>query len=108
MDSYVGNLSLEMTEDEPHKESIEFGDVLSVTIANDNYIDSGQLHGYGFVEMTSKSEDESTTIVLNGKSLKHWTIGVIQTLPLSDNKDKGFLHARSISHFSGRGRKRRY
>ena len=108
MNIYVGNLSLETTEGELRKEFTEFGEVTSVIIMNDKYIGSGQLRGYGFVEMTSKSEGESAIIALNGKSLKHRTIDVIHALPLSDNKDKGFLHTRSISHFSGRGRKRRY
>jgi RNA recognition motif-containing protein len=49
---------------------------------NDKYIGGGQLRGYGFVEMTSKSEDESTITALTGKPLKHRTIDVIQALPL--------------------------
>jgi len=107
MNIYVGNLPLEVTEDELRQEFISFGEVISVTIMNDKY-GSGQLRGYGFVEMTSKSEGESAVTALNGKSLKHRAIDVIQALPLSDSKDKGFLHTRSISHFSGRGRKRIY
>jgi len=100
MNIYVGNLPLEVTEDELRQEFMSFGEVTSVIIMNDKYIGSGQLRGYGF--------GESAITALNGKSLKHRTIDVIQALPLSDNKDKGFLHTRSISHFSGRGRKRRY
>ena len=107
MNIYVGNLPLEVTEDELRQEFISFGEVISVTIMNYKY-GSGQLRGYGFVEMTSKSEGESAVTALNGKSLKHRAIDVIQALPLSDSNDKGFLHTRSISHFSGRGRKRIY
>jgi RNA recognition motif-containing protein len=108
MNIYVGNLSLEVTEGELRQEFMAFGEVLSVTVMNDKYIGSGQSRGYAFVEMPSQSESESAITALNGKSLKHRTIDVIQALPLSDNKDKEFLHTRSISHFSGRGRKRRY
>jgi len=108
MNIYIGSLSLEVTEEELRQEFMAFGEVMSVIIMNDKYIGSGQLRGYGFVEMTSKSEGESAITALNGKSLNHRTIDVIHALPLSDNKDKGFLHTRSISHFSGRGRKRRY
>ncbi len=107
MNIYVGNLPLEVTEDELRQEFMSFGEVTSVIIMNDKYIGSGQLRGYGFVEMTSKSEGESAIATLNGKLLKHRTIDVIQALPLSDSKDKGLLHTR-ISHFSGRGRNRRY
>ncbi len=108
MNIYVGNLPLEVTEGDLRQEFMAFGEVISVTIMNDKYIGSGQSRGYAFVEMPSQSESESAITALNGKSLKHRTIDVIQALPLSDKKDKGFLHTGSISHFSGRGRKRRY
>ena len=108
MNIYVGNLPLEVTEDELQQEFMAFGEVVSVTIMNDKYIGSGQRRGYGFVEMTSKSEGEAAIASLEGKRLRDRLINVIEALPLSDNKDKGFLHSRSISRFSGRGRKRRY
>jgi len=62
-----------------------FGEVISVTIMNDKYIGSGQSRGYGFVEMPSQSEGQAAITTLNGKMLRHRTIGVIQALPLSDN-----------------------
>ena len=36
---YIGNLSLETTEDELRREFTEFGEVISVTIMNDKYIE---------------------------------------------------------------------
>jgi RNA recognition motif-containing protein len=56
MNIYVGNLSLEVTEEELRREFMAFGEVISVTIMNDKYIGSGQYRGYGFVEMPSLSE----------------------------------------------------
>ncbi len=56
MNIYVGNLSLETTEDELRREFTEFGAVISVTIMNDKYIGSGQPRGYGYVEMAPISE----------------------------------------------------
>ena len=108
MNIYVGNLPLEMTEDELRQEFTAFGQVISVSVMNDKYIGSGQPRGYGFVEMASKSEGEAAVASLKGKTIGGRVIEVVEALPLSDNKDKGFLHTRSISHFSGRGRKRRY
>ena len=108
MNIYVGNLSLEVTEEELRREFMVFGEVISVSIMNDRYIGSGQLRGYGFVEMTSKSQGEAAIADLNEKTLKHMTINVVEALPLSDNKDKGFLHSRKPSHFSARVRERRY
>ncbi len=108
MNIYVGNLSLEVTEEELRLEFIAFGEVISVIIMNDKYIGSGQQRGYGFVEMASKAEGEAAIATLNEKTLKHMTINVVEALPLSDHKDKGFLHSRRPSHFRGRVRERRY
>ncbi len=68
MNIYVGNLSLETTEDDLRKEFIEFGDVISVTIMNDKYIGSGQPRGYGYVEIASKSEGATAIANLEGKT----------------------------------------
>ena len=51
MNIYVGNLSLDLTDDELRREFMAFGEVISVTIMNDKYIGSGQSRAYGFVEM---------------------------------------------------------
>ena len=108
MNIYVGNLPLEVTEDELRQEFMSFGEVISLIIMNDKYIGSGQLRGYGFVEMASKAEGEAAIASLNEKALRHMTINVVEALPLSDHNDKGFLHSRRPSHFSGRVRERRY
>ena len=96
MNIYVGNLSLEVTEEELRREFMAFGEVISVTIMNDKYIGSGQSRGYGFVEMPSLSEGQAAIIALNGKTLRHRTIDVIQALPLSNNGGNG-----SYSHKRG-------
>jgi len=108
MNIYVGNLSLEVTEEELWREFMAFGEVISVITMNDKYIGSGQLHGYGFIKMASKAEGEAAIAKKKKKALKHMTINVIEALPLSNHKDKGFLHSRRPSHFSGRVRERRY
>jgi len=84
MNIYVGNLSLETTEDELRKEFAEFGEVLSVTIMNDKYIGSGQPRGYGYVEMASKSEGATAIANLEGKKLRNRIVNVVESLPLSD------------------------
>ncbi len=108
MNIYVGNLPLEVTDDELRQEFLAFGQVKSVSVMNDKYIGSGQLRGYGFVEMTSKSEGEAAIKSLQGKRLRDRLINVVEALPLSDNNDKGSLNSRRVSRFSGRGRKKRY
>ena len=89
MNIFVGNLSLEVTAEELQREFIVFGEVKSVTIMNDRYIGSGQSRGYGFVEMPSQSEGQAAITALNGQSLRHRTIDVIEALPLSDKSGKG-------------------
>jgi len=110
MNIYVGNLALEVTEEELRREFMAFGEVLFVIIMNDKYIGSGQPKGYGFVEMVSKSEGEAAITSLNGSRLRDRVIDVIRALPLS-NKDKsitGFLHSRRVDRFNGKARQRRY
>jgi RNA recognition motif-containing protein len=97
MNIYVGNLSLDVTEEELRREFTAFGEVTSVTIMNDKYIGSGQCRGYGFVEMSSPSEGQAAIAALDGKMLRCRTINVVQALPLSDNGGNG-----SCGHRIGR------
>jgi len=84
MNIYVGNLSLETTEDELRKVFTEFGEVISVTIMNDKYIGSGQPTGYGYVEMPSKSEGINAIAGLEGKTIRNRAVYFIEALPLSN------------------------
>jgi RNA recognition motif-containing protein len=83
MNIYIGNLSLETTEDEIRQTFTPFGEVTSVTIMNDKYIGSGQTNGYGFVEMTSKSAGMTAITELAGKIVRGRLINVVEALPLS-------------------------
>jgi len=102
MNIYVGNLPLEFTEHELRQEFTPFGEVLSVTIMNDSYIGSGQMHGYGFVEMTSKTEAKAVITNLSGKIIKGSAISVVEALPLSRNE--GELTSRRARRFGFRVR----
>ena len=107
MNIYVGNLSLDTTEDELRKEFTEFGEVISVTIMNDRYIGSGQPRGYGYVEMASKSEGATAIASLEGKKLRNRVVNVVEALPLSDKGGTGSLKIRGNSRFNKK-RERRY
>jgi len=91
MNIYVGNLSLEVTEEELRREFMAFGEVLSVTIINNKHIGSAQSMGYGFVEMPSRSEGQIAITALDGKSLRDRKIDVIRAHALSKNRDEGPL-----------------
>ncbi len=86
MNIYVGNLSLEVTEEELRREFMAFGQVTSVTIMNDKYIGSGQPRGYGYVEMASKSEGATAIANIEGKKLRNRVVNVVEALPLSDKR----------------------
>ena len=88
MNIYVGNLPLELTEDELRQEFSVFGQVKSVSLINDKYTGSRQPRLYGFVEMDSKSEGEAAVFSLKGKIIRGRLIELIAALPLSDDKDK--------------------
>jgi len=106
MNIYVGNLSLETTENELRKEFIEFGDVISVTIMNDKYIGSGQPRGYGYVEMASKSEGATAIANLEGKKLRNRIVNVVEALPLSDKHGTVPLNIRSNSRLNKKRERR--
>ncbi len=108
MNIYVGNLSLEVTDEELRREFIAFGEVVSVIIMNDKYIGSGQPRGYGFVEMASKSEGETAIVSLKGKKIRNQAIDVVGALPLSDKRDTESFPRREVSRFNRKGRERKY
>jgi RNA recognition motif-containing protein len=107
MNIYVGNLSLEVTDEELRQIFMAFGQVQSVTVMNDKYIGSGQSRGYAFVEMSSKSEGSTAIAALNGKALRHRTINVIEALPLSDKKGYVSHTAKRAGLSTHRARERR-
>ncbi len=107
MNIYVGNLSLETTEDELRKEFTDFGEVISVTIMNDRYIGSGQPRGYGYVEMVLKSEGATAIANLEGKRLRNRVINVVEALPLS-NKNVAVFSNMGNNNRSNSRRERKY
>jgi RNA recognition motif-containing protein len=101
---YVGNLSLEVTDEELQREFMAFGEVVSVTIMNNKHIGSGESRGYGFVEMSSKAEGQAAITALDGKSLKETKIDVIRARALSKNRDKSSYANERDSWFNNRVR----
>ena len=74
MNIYVGNLSLETTEDELRQAFEAFGQVMSVKILKDRA--TGKSNGFGFVEMSVSEEGQAAISGLNGKDLKGQAIKV--------------------------------
>jgi len=108
MNIYVGNLSLEVTEEELRREFVAFGEVVSVAIMNDKYIGSGQTRGYGFVEMPSQSGGQAAIASLKGKKIRNQAIDVVGALPLSDKRGIESLRGSVNNQFNRKVRQRRY
>ncbi len=107
MHIYVGNLSLETTEDDLRGEFTAFGEVKSVIVMNDKYIGSGQPRGYGYVEMASKTEGAAAITHLRGKKLRDRMMIVVEALPLSFKSTLPVHDIKDI-YRSSRKRERKY
>lgn len=111
MNIYVGNLALDVTEDELRQEFAAFGQVASVAIIKDKY--SGQSRGFAFVEMPTVSEGQAAIAGLKGKTLRERTLDVSEARPRPDRRSGGGSYGDRRGGggggFSGgRGRQRRY
>jgi RNA recognition motif-containing protein len=74
MNIYVGNLSLETTEDDLRQVFEAFGQVISVKIVRSR--PTGESVGFGFVGMPNSEEGQTAISELNGRDLKGHTIKV--------------------------------
>jgi len=84
---YVGNLPYNLSESDLTELFAPYGEVLSAKIITDRY--SGQSKGFGFVEMSNRSEGEESIAALNGKEVNNRQIKVNEAKPRSDNRRGG-------------------
>ena len=87
MNIYVGNLSLEVTEEDLREAFEAFGQVESVTVIKDKF--TGESRGFGFVEMPAKAEAQAAIEGLNEKELKGRALNVNEARPREDRKGGG-------------------
>ena len=87
MDSYVGNLSYDVT-DETIKQAFEsFGEVTSARVIKDKY--TGRSRGFGFVEMPVQSQAQTAIKSLNGKELLGKEMTVNEARPRTGDRRTG-------------------
>ena len=72
MNIYVGNLPKTTTEEAVRKVFEEYGEVAEVKLIKDQY--SGELRGFGFVEMPSKSDAQKAIQEVDGTELEGNTL----------------------------------
>jgi cold-inducible RNA-binding protein len=98
---YVGNLSREVAEDELRQAFEAFGQVTSVNVIKDRY--SGESRGFGFVEMSTKSEAQAAINGLNGTSLGERTLSVSEARPRTEGGRGGGSYGRGGGSYGGGG-----
>ena len=106
MNIYIGNLPAETIETELRELFAGFGDVISVTLMDDEYIRSGQTRYYAFVLMASKSDSNNAISFLNGKIFGDHEIVVKEALPLSNNNSKKRVYNNPNKRFNSQIRER--
>ncbi len=101
MNIYVGNLARQVTEEEIRQAFAAFGEVTSVNLIKDKY--SGELKGFGFVEMPDKSQAQAAIQGLNGKDLIGRPLTVSEARPRNDDRRGGPSGGRRPGGGGGRG-----
>jgi RNA recognition motif-containing protein len=96
MNIYVGNISSQLTEEELKEAFVAYGEISSVKLIKDKY--TGEPRGFGFVEMSEKSEAEAAITGLNGKELKGKTLKVNEARPRREGFRSGGSGASSYGH----------
>src|SRR5687768_1500834 len=84
---FVGNLSFQTTQDELRQVFEHYGAVERANIVTDR--DSGQSRGFGFVEMTQKSDADAAMSVLNGWELNGRAMNVNEARPKGEGGASG-------------------
>ncbi len=106
MKLFVGNFSLEVTEEELKKAFEPFGEIASVVIIKEKYSDESR--GFGFVEMHSQTEAQAAIAALNGKEWMGRVLNVNEARPRPQFRQDSFRKGGGRQYNSKkRGGKRR-
>ncbi|MBE7559197.1 RNA-binding protein [bacterium] len=84
---YVGNLPYETTDQDLKAKFEAFGQVDSASVVMDR--DTGRSKGFGFVEMTDKSEAQAAIAALDGKDHNGRALKVYEARPKTESRGGG-------------------
>ena len=87
MNIYIGNLSMDTTEDDLKAAFETYGKIDSVNVIKNNH--NGESRGFAFMEMASDDEGKAAIEGLNGKDLKGQALKVNEAHTRSDNRNRG-------------------
>ena len=82
MNIYVGNLPKTTTEEAVRKVFEEYGEVAEVKLIKDQY--SGELRGFGFIEMPAQSDAQKAIQEVDGTELEGNALIVNEARPRRD------------------------
>ena|SRR5437016_4441278 len=92
MNIYVGNISRELNEKDIRKAFEEYGEVTLVNLIKDKL--TGQLKGFGFVEMPNKEEAQKAIEALDGQRLSGRALNVAEAKPRSDDSARTNINSK--------------
>lgn len=98
---YVGNISFKATEDDVRALFVKIGEVLSVHMITDAH--TGQLKGFGFVEMASQADAQKAIQELNGTLFLERPLTVNEAKPQKPKEYGGGRGGFGGGNRSGRG-----
>lgn len=101
MNIYVGNLSYSVTSEDLRKAFEPFGEVSTANVVTDKF--TGQSKGFGFVEMSNKSQGEAAVKSLDGQDLKGRPVRVNEARPRTEGGGPGGGPRRSGGPGGNRG-----
>jgi RNA recognition motif-containing protein len=87
MKIFVGNLSLEVTDEDLRQAFEPFGRVESAVVVKEKF--SSESRGFGFVEMPSDAEARAAIAGMNGKELKGRSLNVNEARPRPERREGG-------------------
>ena len=103
MSIYVGNLSYEVTQDTLSAVFAEYGTVKRVQLPTDR--ETGQLRGFGFVEMGTEAEEATAIEALDGAEWMGRDLKVNKAKP---REDRGSSGGGNRGGYGGGGSRNRY
>ncbi|MDB5035094.1 MAG: RNA-binding protein [Chlorobi bacterium] len=98
---YVGNIPYSVTEEDLRQAFGEFGTVTSASIIIDK--ETGRPRGFGFVEMSSKTEGERAIQEMNGKDWMGRSLTVNEAKPREQRSGGGFGGGGGRREYGGGG-----
>jgi RNA recognition motif-containing protein len=99
MSVYVGNLSYDVTEEDLNNVFADYGTVTRVHLPTDR--ETGRMRGFGFVEMSSETEENKAIETLDGAEWMGRQMRVNKAKPRENNRSGG-----RRNNYSGGGRDR--